>query len=100
MRWLLFGCFLLLCSCSGASLTNKITESAVISVESLESTLPSECKSDGIKASINSIKTQINAISTACDTEKELLQEKISTLKAIILALVGILLLALRKIFF
>lgn len=97
MRWFVLICCLVLCSCSGASLTNKVVDGVINSVESLESNLPSQCKTDGINASLRAIKSQINTITSICDTEKEVLQSKIDKLKVIIIALIGVILFLLKR---
>lgn len=92
MKWLssFLLCVLLLCSCSGVSPEKQIANSVINNVTALEKSLPSECKSDGIIASIRAIKSEINDIVVACDTDKDVLRVKIEKLKAIIASLLGV----------
>lgn len=89
MRWLLFGCFLLLCSCSGVSSVNNIADATINNVTAIEKTLPSECKSESVIASLGAIKSEVKSIVSVCATEKKVLQNKIDKLYTIILALCG-----------
>lgn len=67
---LFFLCFIL-CSCGGQSTSGELANLATNSVIALEKTLPTECATDGIKAQITAIKTQITAIDQACEIEKD-----------------------------
>lgn len=89
MRCLFFGCLLLLCSCSGVSSVNDIANATINNVTAIEKTLPSECKSESVIASLGAIKSEVKSIVSVCDTEKKVLQNKIAKLNVIILALCG-----------
>lgn len=92
MKWLssLLLCVLLLCSCSGVSPEKQIANSVINNITALEKSLPSECRSEGIIASINAIKGEINDIVIACDASKSVLRGKIEKLEVIIAALLGV----------
>lgn len=89
MRCLFFGCLLLLCSCSGVSSVNNIADATINNVTAIEKTLPSECKSESVIASLGAIKSEVKSIVSVCATEKKVLQNKIDKLYTIILALCG-----------
>lgn len=69
-----FGLFLVcftLCSCGTHTATNELVNAANNSVVALEKTLPGECATESVKTQIHAIKTQITAIESVCETEKE-----------------------------
>lgn len=71
MRWfilLFLSCTL--CSCGTVSASHDIADSATNTVTALEHSLSAECATDGIKTQIQAVKTQITAITKACETEK------------------------------
>lgn len=88
MRWLVL-LSLLLCSCSGASSVNDIADATINNVTVIERTLPSECKSETVIASLGAIKSEVKSIVSVCATEKKVLQNKIDKLNTLILALCG-----------
>lgn len=78
---------LLLCSCSGASSVDKIADATINNITAIEKTLPSECKSESVIASLGAIKSEVRSIVSVCATEKTALQDEVAKLKAIILAM-------------
>lgn len=67
-----------LSSCGTQSATHDMAESATTSATALEQSLTKECATEAIKTQINVIKSQIKAITSACNTEKQVIeQEKI-----------------------
>lgn len=71
MRWfilLFLSCTL--CSCGSVSASHDIADSAIDSATALEKSLSAECATDAIKMQIQAVKTQITAITKACETEK------------------------------
>lgn len=70
--------------------SETLTENAINATTALEQTLPSECKSDAIVTQITVIKTEIRAIKSACQTEKdEITRDKLKW-KLAFWALVGV----------
>lgn len=62
---------LLLAGCAkNEPVSETIADGAVTATTALEKTLPEECKTDAIKTQLTVIKTQIKAITKACETEK------------------------------
>lgn len=82
---------LLLCvSCTLVSPTENATNSAKTQLEALEKSLASTCKTDGINAQLNAIKTQIASIEKTCEAEKATLKADKAKWKIISLALVSL----------
>lgn len=70
--------FLILITCTGCSqkpVTENIANSVIESLDSIEKTLPKECKTESVIAQINGAKAQIPNIVQACnsliDSEKQ-----------------------------
>ena len=53
--------------------SETIADNAVNATTGLEQSLPAECKTDAIMTQITVVKTQIRAISSACETEKDVI---------------------------
>ena len=71
MRWfilLFLSCTL--CSCGSVSASHDIADSAINATTAIEKSLPADCATDAIKTQIQAVKTQITAITKACETEK------------------------------
>lgn len=81
---------LLLCSCSTTSPVDNIADAAINNVTAIEKTLPSECKSEAVIASLGAIKSEVKSIASVCATEKQVLQNKIDKLNVINMVLLGI----------
>ena len=64
-------CFMNGCARTDAPITNNIVESAKNTLESIKSTLPSECRTESINAQIIALETQINNIPEICQSEIE-----------------------------
>lgn len=56
--------------------SNTMAESAINSATALEQSLPATCNTASIKTQIQAIKTQINAITQSCETEKQVITEQ------------------------
>lgn len=83
---------LLLSACSTQAPSEVIANNAIESVIAIEKSLSSECKTESVKQQLLSIKGQIATISTACETEKNVLEQKITIrnlIIALLLALIG-----------
>ena len=67
-----FGLFFLLFILSSCTkpVSNDLANNAINQATALEQSLPSDCATDSIKTQIKGIKSEINAITKACDTEK------------------------------
>ena len=67
-----FGLFFLLFILSSCAkpVSNDLANNAINQATALEQSLPSDCATESIKAQIKGIKSEINAITKACDTEK------------------------------
>ena len=76
MRKLLLIC-LVLTACSKPAAVNTAVNGVLTQVQALETSLPDECKTDGIKAQIGAIKSQLTTIVETCSVEKQSYQEKI-----------------------
>lgn len=70
---------LLLCGCAKQPVpSNTIAESAINTTTAIEQSLPAQCATEAIKTQLQAVKTQITAITQACETEKaEIRSEKI-----------------------
>lgn len=100
MKWSAY-CLALftLCSCGVPSASNTIAESAINTATAIEKSLPKECATEGIKAQITAIKTQITAITQACDSEKaEIRSDKIKWKTAFFGLLIAIAVYVIRKV--
>lgn len=83
---------LVLSACSTKEPSEVMAENAIQSVIAIEKSLPNECKTESVKQQLLSIKGQIATISTACETEKNVLEQKITIrnlIIALLLALIG-----------
>lgn len=61
--------------CAQSTPTNSVLESVKGQVVALEKSLPAECKTATIKAQIEAIRTQTDAVATVCKTEKDALEQ-------------------------
>jgi PBP1b-binding outer membrane lipoprotein LpoB len=62
---------LLLAGCAkNEPVSETIADNAINATNALEQSLPAECKTAAINTQITVIKTQIKAITSACETEK------------------------------
>jgi len=69
---------LLLNGCRTQTATESVAESVINTTTALEKSLTAECKTEAITSQIWAIKTQIKAIQTTCQTEKDkITQEKL-----------------------
>ena len=74
-----FGLFLvlfMLSSCGAQSVSHDIAQNAINATTALEQSLPAQCATENIKNQINGIKSQIKTISTACETEKRVIEQE------------------------
>lgn len=74
--------FLILISLCGCAKTDTVSETiannAINATTALEQSLPAECKTESINTQFTVIKTEIRAIKSACEQEKEIItQEKL-----------------------
>lgn len=94
-------CILLLFGCTNKSASVSVAEAAKESISAVYKTLPKECQNDKVKQLLTSAKAQIEAVTVACDSEKEVLQTKISELQlwlgVLVFAIVGVLFLSRRR---
>lgn len=105
--WLGFILLTFLTACRATIPSEAITNNAInelkdvtATVEHIQATTPAQCKTEALTANLNAIKTQISSvsgqiknISLACETEKNVLEEKLTVRNIIILALAGALIL-------
>ena len=76
-----------------------MAESAINTATAIEQSLPKQCATDGIKSQITAIKTQITAITQACETEKaEIQAEKIKWKTAFFGLLIAIAVFVIRTV--
>ena len=100
--------FVLLTGCSNIDPSQAITENAVKgltdiekSVERIEKQTKEECKTDALVSNLEALKSQakiisgqVESISMSCQTEKQVLEEKI-TVRDTLIGLLGLLVLLL-----
>ena len=68
---------LALCGCSKTTpVSEDIANGAINATTGLEQQLPVACKTDAIMTQITVIKTQIRAITNACETEKNVIEQQ------------------------
>lgn len=80
--------------------TDIAIESTKTQVEALEKTLTADCKTDGVKAQLYALKTQITSISKSCESDiKAIKAERNSWIVAFCSLLSVVLLLTIRKRF-
>lgn len=66
-----------LCGCAKQEpVSHTIAENAISATTALEQTLTEECKTPAINTQLTVIKTQIRAVTHACETEKEQIQQE------------------------
>lgn len=58
-----------LMGCATTGPINPITNSAQKTITALEQSIPEQCKTESVKANLDALKTQINAIPAVCTTE-------------------------------
>ena len=98
MRWLWLLCFSLLCSsCGGASKTTPLTEGAQTTLTALETSLPAQCKTDSVKASLRSLQAQIDGIDSHCGMQLQVEKQKVTNRNLLILGLLLIIGFLLKK---
>ena len=105
MRWFIPVLFLFLSACKSTIPSETISQGVINdlnahqqAIQVLEKQTTKECKTDVFLASLNSLKQQtesiagqVKSINQACQTEKRVLQEQITTRDIIIMVLIGIL---------
>lgn len=69
MRILFVLLLLAFTGCSSTTATKNVADSVIESIESIEKTLPKECKTESVMAQINGAKAQIPNIVKVCETE-------------------------------
>lgn len=63
-----------LCACSKPQpVSETIADNAVNATTALQQSLPKECKTDAINTQFDVIRTEIRAVKTSCQTEKEII---------------------------
>lgn len=101
--WLGYILIPLLVGCKATIPSEAITNNAInelngvtATVEHIQATTPAQCKTEALTANLNAIKTQISSvsgqiknISLACETEKNVLEEKLTVRNIIIFSLAG-----------
>lgn len=76
-----------------------MAESAINTATAIEQSLPKQCATDGIKSQITAIKTQITAITQACETEKaEIRADKIKWMTAFFGLVIAIAVFVIQKV--
>ena len=87
-------CFLLLCSCAKKEPSSAISQATQKEISTIQKDIQkSTCDNKDILITrLDNIKAEINNITLACKTEKEVLKQENSKLKIIIVSLILILL--------
>lgn len=71
---ILLGLIISLSGCARETpVSDTLTENAVSATTALEKALPEECKTDFVNTQFTVIKTEIRAIKSACDVEKDVI---------------------------
>lgn len=71
---MIIGLGLILSACAKElPISETVAENAINATTALEQSLSADCKTDAIITQITVVKTQIRAISSACQTEKEII---------------------------
>ena len=93
MRYIILALAIMLCGCARQDpLSDTIADNAVNATTALEQQLPKECKTEAIATQITVIKTEIRAVKSACQKEKdEITRDKLKW-KLSFWALVGVVL--------
>ena len=82
---------LLLVGCAkNEPVSETIADNAVTATTALEKTLTEECKTEAIKTQLMVIKTQIRAITNACETEKDAITQDKLKWKLLFWVLTGV----------
>lgn len=89
----------LLSGCFGGTHLDTSVKTAQNSIVALEKSLPSTCKSEGVIAQINAIKTTIIEIKERCLAENKILEEQKTKWQILFLGAVGIIVLLLWRKF-
>lgn len=88
MRWLCFlFCLLCCCSCGGVSKTTPLTNGAQITLTALETSLPEQCKTKEVNASLRSLQAQIDGIDAHCGIQLKVEQQKVTNRNLLIVVL-------------
>lgn len=85
-----FLCVFLVLGCSRKAASVSVAEAAKESITAAFEALPKECKTDTVKQMLVSAKAQVDAVTVACDTEKDVLRKRIANLETIIGIILGI----------
>ena len=94
MKKVLFLSFLLLVGCANEKPASiAIGDSITETVQAVEKNLTDDCATESVKAQLTAIKTQISAMSRACEAEKETMQSEMNSWKLVVFVLVGLILL-------
>ena len=99
--WVLIVCLvLLLFGCAkNVPASESIANSAQESLNALEQTIKPECKTNAVESQINAVKMSIKSIVTACDSEKDIIdQQRIRWMWSFIALAVIVLVHVLRKV--
>lgn len=70
-----------------------IGDSITETVQAVEKNLTDDCATESVKAQLTAIKTQVSAMSRACEAEKETMQAEMNSWKLVVFVLVGLILL-------
>ena len=67
---------LLLAGCSKTEpVSNTIADNAVNTVVAVEKALPNECKTEAVKTQLTVVKSEIRSITSACESEKNVITQ-------------------------
>lgn len=98
MRWLWLLSFSLLCSsCGGASKTTPLTDGAQTALTAIETSLPAECRTESVKASLRSLQSQIDGIDSYCGMQLQVEKQKVTNRNLLILGLLLIIAFLVKK---
>lgn len=70
-----------------------IGDSITEAVQAVEKNLTDDCATESVKAQLTAIKTQVSAMSRACEAEKETMQAEMNSWKLGVFVLAGLILL-------
>lgn len=80
-----------LCGCATEKpVSDTIADNAVNATTALQQSLPKECKTDAINTQFDVVRTEIRAVKSACQTEKDIITQDKLKWKMSFWALVGV----------
>lgn len=86
-------CVLLVVGCSAKPASVSVAEAAKESISAAYEVMPKECKNESVKKLLTSAQAQIDAVTVACKSEKDVLKKEIANKEFLICVLGALLIL-------